>query len=356
MSKKTPGLIKRGAVWAIDKVINGKRIVETTGTSDLAEAERFLAHRISEYRRQHIYGERPSVTVRQAAAKYLSEYCPTASLRRAGQALEHFMPWIGDTDITLVHDGLLNGYRAKRREDGAAAGTMNQELSQLTRVHKLASRVWRHDNGRPFLDTAPLFTREAGDLVYKPYPLSWDEQRRMFSQLSAHLAEMALFAVNTGTRQEEFCALEWSWKVNVPEIGSYVFVLPSSVTKTRTERVLVLNSVARRIVDARAGKHPEFVFTTAAGDERIGRINNGGWTLARERAGLPTLRVHDLRHTFGHRLRSAGVDVEDRADLLGHAAGRMTTHYSAPDIARLLASAERVVEERPSTVLRAVSR
>jgi DNA invertase Pin-like site-specific DNA recombinase len=31
----------------------------------------------------------------------------------------------------------------------------------------------------------------------QPYPLSWDEQVRLFRELPAHLAEMALFAVNT---------------------------------------------------------------------------------------------------------------------------------------------------------------
>ncbi len=36
------------------------------------------------------------------------------------------------------------------------------------------------------------------------------------------------------------------------------------------------------------------------------------------RAGLPNVRVHDLRHTFVHRLRAAGVSFEDRQDLLAY--------------------------------------
>ncbi len=56
------------------------------------------------------------------------------------------------------------------------------------------------------------------------------------------------------------------------------------------------------------------------------------------------VRVHDLKHTFGHRLRAAGVPFEERQDLLGHRSGRITTHYSAPDIARLLEAAERVCQ------------
>jgi len=41
-------------------------------------------------------------------------------------------------------------------------------------------------------------------------------------------------------------------------------------------------------------------------------------------------------------LRSAGVSFEDRQDLLGHRSGRMTTHYSAPELVRLVEAAERV--------------
>ncbi|HEX9876221.1 MAG TPA: tyrosine-type recombinase/integrase [Gammaproteobacteria bacterium] len=66
------------------------------------------------------------------------------------------------------------------------------------------------------------------------------------------------------------------------------------------------------------------------------------------------VRVHDLRHTFGHRLRAAGVSFEDRQDLLGHRSGRITTHYSAPDIARLLAAVNSICEPQQTTVLRIV--
>jgi len=53
---------------------------------------------------------------------------------------------------------------------------------------------------------------------------------------------------------------------------------------------------------------------------------------ARRRARLTHLRVRDLKHTFGRRLRAAGVSFEDRQDLLGHRSGRITTHYSAAEL------------------------
>jgi integrase len=69
------------------------------------------------------------------------------------------------------------------------------------------------------------------------------------------------------------------------------------------------------------------------------------------------VRVHDLRHTFGRRLRAVGVGLEDRQDLLGHKSGRMTTHYSAAEIGNLLAAVNRIANSRESpagTVLRLV--
>ncbi len=71
------------------------------------------------------------------------------------------------------------------------------------------------------------------------------------------------------------------------------------------------------------------------------------------RAGLPLVRVHDLKHTFGRRLRSAGVSFEDRQDLLGHRSGRITSHYSQAELGNLIAAANRVCgdESRKSPAL-----
>jgi integrase len=85
-------------------------------------------------------------------------------------------------------------------------------------------------------------------------------------------------------------------------------------------------------------------------------MNNTAWKSARERAaeawaqrygetasvGYQHVRVHDLKHTFGRRLRAAGVSFEDRQDLLGHRSGRITTHYSQAELTNLIEAAERV--------------
>ena len=65
------------------------------------------------------------------------------------------------------------------------------------------------------------------------------------------------------------------------------------------------------------------------------------------------MRVHDLRHTYGSRLRAAGVTAEDRALLLGHSTRWMTDHYASADIGRLIGMANRVLDRMGTrTILR----
>jgi hypothetical protein len=54
--------------------------------------------------------------------------------------------------------------------------------------------------------------------------------------------------------------------------------------------------------------------------------------------GFRSVRVHDLKHTYGHPLRVVGVGFEDRKVLLRHKSDYVTTHYSAPEIGTLEAS------------------
>ena len=53
-----------------------------------------------------------------------------------------------------------------------------------------------------------------------------------------------------------------------------------------------------------------------------------------------------LKHTFGRRLRAAGVSFEDRQDLLGHKSRRITTHYSEAEVANLIAAAEKACNQK----------
>ena len=153
---------------------------------------------------------------------------------------------------------------------------------------------------------------------------------------------MALFGVNSGCRDSEICNLQWEWEVKVPELDTSVFIIPGQHVKNGDDRLIVLNRIALSVVNGQRGTHQTHVF--AYHDKTTSRMLNGAWLRARRRAGLPDVRVHDLKHTFGRRLRAAGVSFEDRQDLLGHRSGRITTHYSAAELSRLIDAANSVCD------------
>ena len=238
--------------------------------------------------------------------------------------------------------GSLQSFIAARRKQGVKAKSVNLALGVVRHILNIAASEWFDEHNLTWLAAAPKIKLLRVDDARQPYPLSWDEQARLFPELPEHLARMALFKVNTGLRNREVCGLRWEWEQQVPELGTSVFIIPGGRVKNREDRLVVLNRVARSVIEAQRGVHPEFVFTYRG--HAIGTMHNSAWEGARERAGLPQVRVHDLKHTFGRRLRSAGVSFEDRQDLLGHKSGRITTHYSAAELENLIAAAERVCE------------
>jgi integrase len=337
--KRTPGLIKRGDLWHIDKQVRGRRLCESTGTSDLELAQAYLARRIEEIRQAKIYGVRPKRTFRQAATKHLNE-CRKTSIADDAKWLKGLDKFIGTLPLDQVHMGMLGSFIESRRADGVKTRTINQALKVVRRILSLAAHEWLDEYGLTWLQTAPKIKLLPEHDLRKPYPLSWEEQERLFQELPAHLARMCLFKVNTGCREQEVCGLRWCWEVEVPEMDTSVFIIPAQAVKNRHERLVVLNRVARSVIDTVRGRHLEFVFTYHG--HRVARINNTAWRKAKERAGLPQVRVHDLKHTFGRRLRAAGVSFEDRQDLLGHKSGRITTHYSEAELTSLIDAANTV--------------
>ncbi len=52
------------------------------------------------------------------------------------------------------------------------------------------------------------------------------------------------------------------------------------------------------------------------------------WDTARKEAGLPEMRIHDLRHSFASFLVNAGRSLYEVQELLGHADIRTTSRYA----------------------------
>ncbi len=377
--RNIPGLQLRKGIWHIDKIIDGQRICESSGTSDREEAEAILAQYIGEIRKAKFFGIRAKRTFREAATRYLIENEDKSSIESDAYHLQALDPFIGNLPIDLIHDGTLAPFiKAMKfvktvRKDGKnaietirprKAKSINLALSVVRRILNLAARKWRDDAGKTWLEAAPLLTFLDESDARKPYPLSWKEQKALIAELPSHLAGMVLFKVNTGCREQEVCKLQWDWEIEIPELSTSVFVIPAKFggrsnrcgVKNGEDRVVVLNRIARSAIDSQRGKDSVYVFPL---DKKpMHRMNNSAWDSATNRAadrleledGKPAswafrnLRLHDLKHTFGRRLRAAGVPLETRKVLLGHANGDITTHYSSAEIWELISAVEKVCE------------
>jgi len=342
--KRIPGLRNRNGIWHIEKQVLGTTIHESTGTIDLNQAELILARRIEEIRQSKIFGMRRSWTFREAATRYLEENLHLASIQQYAKCLSDMDPYIGALPLQQVHLGTLKPFIEWKRGQGVKNRTVNIYLSVVRRILNLSARLWRDDNGLTWLESAPLIQMLPTTDARKPYPLSWDEQQRLFQALPAHLARMCLFKVNTGCREQEVCNLCWDWEVPVPELDASVFIISGASVKNRDNRLVVLNHAALSIVEEQRGKHVTHVFSYRG--HPVTKINNSAWKRARVKVGLWQVRVHDLKHTLGRRLRAAGVPLETRKVLLGHRNGDITTHYSAPELEELFNAANKVCQKK----------
>ncbi|MDD1959020.1 tyrosine-type recombinase/integrase [Pseudomonas sp. 39004] len=357
----------------MDKVYKGERIRESTGTGDREEAEQYLIHKLEKLRQQKVYGVRQIRTFEEAAMRYLLEVKDQPSIHLTALCMKQLHPYLGHLPLTHIDDQALEPFIRDRQtekvlpdgsiEKAVSNRTINIAIERAVRVLTLCARKWRDDDRRPWLDSVPMLKKlEEKKSSRKPYPMSWEEQSILFGELPGHLQTMALFKVNTGCREQEVCKLRWDWEISVPELGTSVFLIPAdfggrharSGVKNGDERLVVLNSVAKSIIERQRGVSNEWVFPYNG--TAMHRMNDSAWKKARVRAaklwqeenlrpahpGYASIRIHDLKHTFGRRLRAAGVTEEDRKSLLGHKNGSITSHYSGAELGKLIEAANMV--------------
>ena len=104
---------------------------------------------------------------------------------------------------------------------------------------------------------------------------------------------MALFKVNTGLRAQGVCWLRWDWEFEIPELNTSVFITPGKAVqysdgvwsgeKNKEDQVVVLNRVAKSVIDGQRGLHSDYVFPHRG--KRIFQMNNSGWQTAWKKAG-----------------------------------------------------------------------
>ena len=194
------------------------------------------------------------------AARYLVESQHKRSVGVVTWHVRLLGPYVGALEANRVHDRTLEPFVADRLAAGVTATTINRSLEVVRTILNRAARSYRDDEGRPWLDALPPLITMLPETPRLPYPITWEEQDRLFPKLSARLGRMALFAVNTGLRESNVCGLEWAWEVGVPEVDRSVFVIPPEAFKSKRAHVVILNDAAWSIVQAQRGLDPIRVF------------------------------------------------------------------------------------------------
>jgi len=146
--------------------------------------------------------------------------------------------------------------------------------------------------------------------------LRTDENRSVCLQL--------MYLLCTGARAGEVRRMLWSEL----DIENRVWRIPSSNSKSKRTRAVPLNDSALWVLEAIGTKGK---FDVVFANEETGRVRNPVtrvWHKIRKKAGIPHLRIHDLRHSFASFLVSGGRTLYEVQQILGHSDPKVTMRYA----------------------------
>jgi integrase len=257
----------------------------------------------------------------------LSQYLPnikcfTRSWRTSESLLRmHVFPLLetrpmGEIDITGI-----TAVVSRMQDAGYASGTINRVLAVVRRAFNLA-RKWEVCG----VSANPVSGLSVGPDVLRGRFLSREEARRLIAALQADenrvAANTILLLLLTGARRNEITRAKWdylNWE-------SRTLFVP--ISKTGRPRTIALCDSAMSLLEGlRRSAESEYIFPSPI-TGRPSPSLHFPWRRIKRRAGLPSLRLHDLRHSFASFLVNGGVSLYVVQQLLGHVNYRTTQRYS----------------------------
>ena len=272
----------------------------------------------------------------------------------------HVLPRVGRLRIAEITEDDIAFVIAEMQHGGSKAWTIRTALTPLGRVLSYAAR-------RGLIGSNPMRRLERGE---RPSPgrremriLQREEINALLDATDSRYRPLLATAAFTGMRLGELLGLAWQ---DADLNGGVIHVRKQldrdgervdPKTPQAIRDVVLMPALARLLRQHRlASPHSrpsDLVFASALGtglDRR--NVSRRGLERAIRRAGLddpnrPTLRFHDLRHTFASLLIAQGANVVFVARQLGHASPDITLRVYA----HLFDSAEHA--ERVSAMLEA---
>jgi integrase len=288
---------------------------------------------------------RTSPTVSDLCDRFVAEHLPkkrpSTQDAYATMIAKSIKPAMGSRKvIDIAFADVDSLHRSATQQSGPFAA--NRVLSVLSKMFDLAIR-WqmRADN--------PVRGVERNQEPPRVKYLTADELARLTAALAEYkdrqAANVILLLLLTGARKTEMLTARWAHI----DLQQALWVKPGHTVKQKTEHRVVLSSAAVKILTAirhDALDEQEWVFPQRpASRERRGSIE-GAWNNIRKEARLPSVRLHDLRHTYASLAVSDGASLPTIGALLGHTVPATTARY-----AHLLDDPQRRVAERVGAML-----
>ena len=265
----------------------------------------------------------------------LKPYLSASALWKKERTLETER-WIAEKlmvffDGMLVSDapaqGAITGetvarYRAQRKADGVAAGSIKRELAVASSAVNWAIGELNYDCRNPF--AGRLITQaDKRAIKARKRILEQAEVKALMLAATGLVQDIIMFAATTGCRQSEILNLTWD-QIH----GDELHFTPEQ-NKGGRHSVRALNDAALNIL-SRQSKRGEYVFTDDCGLKLKRRNFHHRWERVRKRAGVEDVKFHDLRRYCATRLLTVG-SMENVKTQLGHADIRTTQSAYAED-------------------------
>jgi integrase len=325
-------------------------------------AEDWLRLTLDEARRGTLPGMvRTGATFADAAAEFLryaeqDRGCKPSTIREYRSAVNgRLVPAFGDVRLEDVTPAMIERWRASLPPE-LSNRTKNKLLVMLHGVFRRAQAVW----GLPMNPVAAIEKHphsSSGDIeVFSPEEVM-ALVRAADSEQDAAIYMTAAF---TGLRRGELLALRWrdvdfagqTIRVRANYAGGRVTTPKSGKVRSVPMAPDVAEALARLGHRDHLTGDDDLVFIGELGRYVDGSALRRRYIAALERAGLRSLRFHDLRHTFGTRM-IAKADIRRVQEWMGHADIQTTMkylHYVPRDEdAALVAEAFRLASDDVST-------
>ena len=138
------------------------------------------------------------------------------------------------------------------------------------------------------------------------------------------VCQILLFLLSTGARLNEALTAQW---INI-DLDHKVWRIRASESKSKRMRSVPLNATAITLLNTLETREQQvYVFINPKTQQPYQDIHKV-WTRLRSQAGLDTLRIHDLRHSYASFLINAGRTLYEVQAILGHSKPEISQRYS----------------------------